>query len=467
MSLRTRVTALAAVCVGSAVALVSLAGYFTVRTSLYDQLDTTLLQRADSLRSTLANAEQLGGIPDSFFSAADIRVGLLDGRTGRSVVGGDLSMGPEELTVARGQQLQSLRTDRARDLRVAAVPAAPGAALVVARGLDATRTTLARLGLVFTLVGGAGVLLAAAAGTAVAQGGLRPVQRLTEAAERVARTGNLQPIAISGDDELARLTGSFNSMLAALAESQERQRRLVADAGHELRTPLTSLRTNLELLAASDRPDAPTLSEQDRKEISDDVRAQVEELSTLVGDLVELAREDAPQVVHEPVELTEVVERALARAGRRAPDVHFDVDLAPWSLLGDANALERAVLNLLDNAAKWSPAGATVDVRVVPTGRGTAAVQVADTGPGIAEADRPYIFERFYRSPDARTLPGSGLGLAIVAQVVARHGGSVRAGQRPEGGGTLMTVELPGRPSTQHVELNHMQISGIQDNLDT
>ncbi|MBV8996163.1 MAG: HAMP domain-containing histidine kinase [Pseudonocardiales bacterium] len=451
MSLRTRVTALAAVCVGSAVALVSLAGYFTVRTSLYDQLDTTLLQRADSLRSTLANAEQLGGIPDSFFSAADIRVGLLDGRTGRSVVGGDLSMGPEELAVARGQQLQSLRTDRVRDLRVAAVPAAPGAALVVARGLDATRTTLARLGLVFTLVGGAGVLLAAAAGTAVAQGGLRPVQRLTEAAERVARTGNLQPIAISGDDELARLTGSFNSMLGALAESQERQRRLVADAGHELRTPLTSLRTNLELLAASDRPDAPSLSEQDRKEISDDVRAQVEELSTLVGDLVELAREDAPQVVHEPVELTEVVERALARAGRRAPDVHFEVDLAPWSLLGDANALERAVLNLLDNAAKWSPAGATVDVRLVPTGRGTAAVQVADTGPGIAEADRPYIFERFYRSPDARTLPGSGLGLAIVAQVVARHGGSVHAGQRPEGGGTLMTVELPGRPSTQHV----------------
>jgi two-component system sensor histidine kinase MprB len=448
MSLRTRVTALAAVCVGSAVALVSLAGYFTVRTSLYDQLDTTLLQRADSLRNALANAEQLGGIPDSFFGAADIRVGLLDGRTGRSVVGGDLAMGPEELAVARGQRLQSLRTDPARDLRVAAVPAGPGAALVVARGLDTTRTTLARLGLVFTLVGGAGVLLAAAAGTAVAQGGLRPVQRLTEATERVARTGNLTPIAISGDDELARLTASFNSMLRALAESQERQRRLVADAGHELRTPLTSLRTNLELLAASDRPDAPSLSEQDRKEISDDVRAQVEELSTLVGDLIELAREDTPQVVHEPVELTEVVERAIARAARRAPDVQFEVDLAPWSLLGDANALERAVLNLLDNAAKWSPAGATVDVRLVATDRSTAEVHVADVGPGIAEADLPYIFERFYRSSDARTLPGSGLGLAIVAQVASRHGGSVRASRRPEGG-TLMILELPGRPSTQ------------------
>ncbi|MGH3821955.1 MAG: HAMP domain-containing sensor histidine kinase [Pseudonocardiaceae bacterium] len=449
MSLRTRVTAFTAVCVGSAVALVSLAGFFTVRTSLYDQLDTTLLQRADSLRSALANAEQLGGIPDSFFSAADFRVGLLDGRTGHSFVGGDLEMGPDELAVARGEQIQSLRTDRVRDLRVAAVPAGPGAALVVARGLDATRTTLSRLSVVFTLVGGAGVLLAAAAGTAVAQGGLRPVQRLTQATERVARTGNLQPIAISGDDELARLTASFNSMLAALAESQDRQRRLVADAGHELRTPLTSLRTNLELLAASDRPDAPSLSDQDRKEISDDVRAQVEELSALVGDIVELAREDAPQVVHEPVELVEVVERALVRVGRRAPGVDFEVGLVPWNLLGDANALERAVLNLLDNAVKWSPPAATVEVRLVPTGRGTAVVEVADAGPGIADADLPYIFERFYRSSAARTLPGSGLGLAIVAQVATRHGGSVRASRRPEGG-TLMTLELPGRPSTDH-----------------
>jgi two-component system sensor histidine kinase MprB len=356
-------------------------------------------------------------------------------------------MGPAELAVARGERPASLRTDRVRDLRVAAVPAGRGTALVVAQGLGATRTTLARLGLVFTLVGGAGVLLAAVAGTAVAQAGLRPVQGLTEATERIARTGELQPIAISGDDELARLTASFNSMLSALAESQERQRRLVADAGHELRTPLTSLRTNLELLAASDRPDAPSLSDHDRKEIAGDVRAQVEELSTLVGDIVELAREDAPQVVHEPVELPDVVERALTRAARRAPGVHFEVTLAPWSLLGDANALERAVLNLLDNAVKWSPAAATVTVAITPTDHGTAVVGVTDAGPGISEADLPYIFERFYRSSDARTLPGSGLGLAIVAQVATRHGGMVRASRRPAGG-TLMTLELPGRPST-------------------
>ncbi|HEU0087305.1 MAG TPA: HAMP domain-containing sensor histidine kinase [Pseudonocardiaceae bacterium] len=444
VSLRTRVTVLTAVCVGSAVALVSLAGFVTVRTNLYDELDASLLQRAESLR-TLASVEQIEAIPDSFFSAANIRIGLLDGRTGNYRASAELTLGAEELAVAQGRLAQSLRTDSVHDLRVAAVPAGPGTALIVAQPLAATRTTLARLGLVFALVGGAGVLLAAAVGTAVAQAGLRPVQRLTAATERVARTGDLQPIAVSGDDELARLTGSFNSMLGALAESQERQRRLVADAGHELRTPLTSLRTNLELLAASNRPGAPALSEQDRAEIQDDVRAQVEELSTLVGDLVELAREDAPQVVHEPLELQDVVERALARAGRRAPGVCFDVDLVPWSLLGDANALERAVLNLLDNAAKWSPAGATVTVRLTPTGHGTAELQVADAGPGIAEADLPYVFERFYRSPTARTQPGSGLGLAIVAQVAARHGGRVWAG-RSQAGGALLTLELPGRP---------------------
>ncbi|MGH3977891.1 MAG: sensor histidine kinase [Pseudonocardiaceae bacterium] len=445
MSLRTRVTALAAICVGSAVALVSLAGFVTVRTSLYEQLDTTLLQRAESLRSSLASAEQLSDIPDEFFGVADIRIDLLDGHTGQGVVGGELRLGPDELAVARGERDWSLRTDQVNDLRVAAVPAGPAAALVVAQSLDSTRATLSRLGLVFALVGGAGVLLAAAAGTAVAQGGLRPVARLTGATERVARTGDLQPIPVSGDDELARLTHSFNSMLAALAESRERQRRLVVDAGHELRTPLTSLRTNLELLAASDRPDAPTLAQQDRTEIYDDVRAQLEELSTLVGDLIELAREDTPQVVHEPVELVEIVERALARAARRAPAVRFDTDLAPWALRGDANALERAVLNLLDNAVKWSPAGGTVTVRLGPATPGTALLEVGDSGPGIAEQDLPYVFERFYRSSAARTLPGSGLGLAIVAQVAGRHGGTVRAGGT-SGGGAMLTLQLPGWP---------------------
>jgi two-component system, OmpR family, sensor histidine kinase MprB len=279
---------------------------------------------------------------------------------------------------------------------------------------------------------------------AVARAGLRPVDRLTAATERVAATGDLRPIPVEGSDELARLTASFNEMLGALAASQEQQRRLVADAGHELRTPLTSMRTNLELLASASRPGAPSLPEADRAEILDDVQAQVAELSTLVGDLVELARDDAPMVVHEPLEFTEIVSRALERARRRAGDVEFDPVLVPWTLAGDATALERAVLNLLDNAAKWSPPGGRVRVQVRPLDEWSVVLEVADAGPGIAEEDLPFVFERFYRAATSRTMPGSGLELAIVRQVAVRHGGAVWAGRAPEGG-ALLAMRLPGQ----------------------
>jgi two-component system sensor histidine kinase MprB len=232
-------------------------------------------------------------------------------------------------------------------------------------------------------------------------------------------------------------------MLGALAASQEQQRRLVADAGHELRTPLTSMRTNLELLAAASRPGAPSLPEAERAELLDDVQAQVAELSTLVGDLVELAREDTPMVVHEPLELTEVVLRALERARRRAGDVEFDPVLVPWTLTGDSTALERAVLNLLDNAAKWSPPGGRVRVQMRPLDDWWILLEVADAGPGIAEEDLPFVFERFYRAATSRTMPGSGLGLSIVRQAAVRHGGAVWAGRAPEGG-ALLAMRLPG-----------------------
>ena len=315
---------------------------------------------------------------------------------------------------------------------------------MIGQRLDATRAVLTRLGVALPAIGGVGVALAALAGAAVARTGLRPVQELTEATERVAATGELRPMRVDGSDELARLTASFNDMLGALAASQEQQRRLVADAGHELRTPLTSMRTNLELLAAASRPGAPPLPESDRAEILDDLQAQISELSTLVGDLVELAREDAPQVVHEPVELTDVVSRALERARRRAGDVEFTATLLPWTLIGDATALERAVLNLLDNAAKWSPPGGTVRVQMRPVDEWSVLLEVADAGPGIAEQDLPRVFDRFYRAPGARTMPGSGLGLSIVRQVAVRHGGAVWAGRAREGG-ALLALRLPGR----------------------
>jgi two-component system sensor histidine kinase MprB len=452
VSLRTRVTLLAAICVAGAVALVSLAAFLTVRNSLYQQLDDNLLVRATNvLHSTPVLVNRQETIPAGILASFGTAIDVIDAQ-GASQLGIRTQRPPiseEEEEVAQSGAGTHWRTDQHTDYRVLAVPypLQPGTALVIAQSMAGTKNTLAKLSVVLIVVSGAGVLLAAAAGTAVAQGGLRPVQRLTRATERVALTGDLRPIPVSGDDELARLTQSFNAMLGAVAESQERQRRLVADAGHELRTPLTSMRTNLELLLASQKPGAPELSPEDRKEIYDDVRAQLDELTTLIGDLVELAREDAPQAVHEPVELVDVVERSLSRARRRASssEVEFDVRLQPWTLLGDANALERAVLNMLDNAVKWSPPGGVVRVELRPAGDGSVVLEVADAGPGIAEADLPHVFDRFYRSSEARTLPGSGLGLSIVKHAAERHGGTAYAGRAPEGG-ALLVIRLPGQP---------------------
>jgi two-component system sensor histidine kinase MprB len=450
VSLRARIGVLTALAAAGAVILVSVVAFFIVRQNILATLDANLLQRATAAaQSELVDPERLAGTPTGALGAGDIRLALLYANGLAQSARGAVTappLGEQELEVARGDAESSVRTasDGRVQYRVVAVAAGDGRALVIGQRLDATRAVLTRLGVALPAIGGVGVALAALAGVAVARTGLRPVQQLTAATERVASTGDLEPIPVDGSDELARLTASFNDMLGALAASQEQQRRLVADAGHELRTPLTSMRTNLELLTAASRPGAPPLPESDRAEILDDLQAQIAELSTLVGDLVELAREDAPQVVHEPVELTDVIERALERARRRAGDVEFDATLVPWTLIGDATALERAVLNLLDNAAKWSPPGATVRVQMRPLDPWSVLVEVADSGTGIAEQDLPRVFDRFYRAAGARTMPGSGLGLSIVRQVAVRHGGAVWAGRAPEGG-ALLVLRLPGR----------------------
>jgi two-component system sensor histidine kinase MprB len=450
-SLRTRVGLLAALVAALAVVLVSAAAFVTVRYSILQTLDENLLQRASAAaQSEIADPRQLATIPTEVLGAGDIRLALVLASGGAISAEGAASappLGADELDVARGEADSSTRTAVQDGLpyRVVAVQAGPGQALVIAQKLDATHEVLTKLAVALPIVGGLGVLVAALAGVAMARAGLRPVDRLTAAAERVAATGDLRPIPVEGSDELARLTHSFNEMLGALAASQEQQRRLVADAGHELRTPLTSMRTNLELLIAASRPGAPSLPESERAEILEDVQAQVAELSTLVGDLVELARDDTPMVVHEPLELTDVVLRALERARRRAGDVEFVPTLVPWALVGDSTALERAVLNLLDNAAKWSPPGGSVRVQMRPLDEWSILLEVADAGPGIADEDLPRVFDRFYRAATSRTMPGSGLGLAIVRQVAVRHGGAVWAGRAPEGG-ALLAMRLPGRP---------------------
>src|SRR3712207_2933172 len=227
-------------------------------------------------------------------------------------------------------------------------------------------------------------------------------------------------------------------MLASLAASRDRQRQLVADAGHELRTPLTSMRTNIDLLAQADARGGG-LSDAARRELMADVRFQIDELTTLIGDLTELAREDSRPARLEPVDFAEVVGHALDRVRRRAsePGISFDVALDAWPVIGEVSSLERAVTNLLDNAVKWSPQHGVVTVRLA---NGT--LYVGDQGPGIAPEDLPHVFERFYRSAESRTLPGSGLGLAIVRTVTERHAGTVHAGAAP-GGGAAFWLQLP------------------------
>jgi two-component system, OmpR family, sensor histidine kinase MprB len=453
MSLRGRITLLVAAAVGLAVGLAALAAYLTVAAQLRAQFDSQLLSRTRQVGITnLTSPLVLEDYPASYLDAVGLQVALVD-FSGNAVYAKGAKALPISSTdrdVARGEPEKSVHSAPGQ-LRIAALQVGPGVALLVAESTTSTDRTLARLRLVLLLVGLVGVGGSAFAGLAVARAGLRPVVRLTAAAEEVARTGRPEPIEVDSgtvDDELSRLAVSFNAMLAALALSRERQNQLVADAGHELRTPLTSLRTNLDLLAQSDAQGSSggaTLDPAEKVSLLADVRAQVEELGSLVGDVVELAREDASRAVVEPVELSTVVDRAIERVRRRAPTIGFDVRMSPWYLEGDPAQLERAVVNLLDNAVRWSPPHADVHVRL---DRGV--LLVADEGPGIPADDLPHVFERFYRSSTARATPGSGLGLAIVRQAADRHGGRVAASTAP-GGGALLTLSLPGADTPPQV----------------
>lgn len=317
-----------------------------------------------------------------------------------------------------------------------------GVAVQLAVPLNGTQSTLNELALILLLVSGVGVLGAGAAGLAVARAGLRPVDKLTEAVEHVARTEDLSvriPVEEDAEDEVARLSRSFNSMTSSLASSRELQQQLIADAGHELRTPLTSLRTNIELLTRSEETGRP-IPEADRKALLASVKAQMTELASLIGDLQELSRSEGQRGERvQVVSLEDTVESALRRARLRGPELTIDADLQPWYVRAEPTALERAVVNILDNAVKFSPEGGSIEVRLTADG----VLTVRDHGPGIPEDELPHVFDRFWRSPSARALPGSGLGLSIVARTVEQAGGQVTLGHA-SGGGTIATVTMPG-----------------------
>ena len=319
-------------------------------------------------------------------------------------------------------------------VRVFTRASAPGTAVQVARPVDEVDDALTRLAYVLGAVGLGGVGLAAGLALIVARAALRPVSRLSAAADHVARTRDLsRRMEREGSDELARLATSFNTMLEALERSMRQQRQLVADASHELRTPLTSLRTNIEVLAGADG-----MPRADRERLLRDVVAQLEELTVLVGDLVDLARDEdeLPEPMAD-VRLDELVAEVVERARRRHPDRPFELALEPALVRAAAPRLARAVANLIDNAEKWSPPGAPIEVSV-----SGGEVVVRDHGLGIAPDDLPFVFDRFYRAPSARGTPGSGLGLAIVRHVAETHGGSVHAETAP-GGGARLALRLP------------------------
>ncbi|HEX5927287.1 MAG TPA: HAMP domain-containing sensor histidine kinase, partial [Baekduia sp.] len=309
-----------------------------------------------------------------------------------------------------------------------------GEALQIARSLTEADATLGRLRWVLVAVMLGGVGLAAALGLAVSRAATRPLARLTATAEQVTATGELHHrIPVGADDEPGRLAAAFNAMLSALESSRDAQRQLVADASHELRTPLTAIRANIELLEH-----APQLAPAQRAAMLRSARGQLEDLTVLVGDLVDLARPGEREIdPPEELRLDELVGAAVERARRHAPATAFTLACEPSVVVGSRARLARAVGNLLDNAVKWSPPDSMIEVTV-----GDGEVTVRDHGPGIAQIDLPHVFDRFYRAPSARGLPGSGLGLAIVKHVADAHDGTVVAEAAP-GGGTLLRLTLP------------------------
>ncbi|MFL6242337.1 MAG: ATP-binding protein, partial [Acidimicrobiia bacterium] len=425
MSLRTRLVLAAALAVAVAVTAAAFFVYARTRGELHGEVDATLRERANAVvrernrpggaaapNQAGPNGNNLfvrppplggaGGLVQTVDDRGQIRTGpdtteipLIDGTT-------EVAAGTKEPFFAdvdvEGTPLRVYTTRFNRNM-----------ALQVARPLTETNAVISDMGLALLVTALVGVLVAAFLGFIVARAALRPVRRLTAAVEDVTETRDLsRRIETTGNDEVGRLAGSFNEMLAALDESQRAQRRLAADAGHELRTPLTSLRTNIEVLVRNE-----SLDPADRERLVRDVNAQIVEVSAMIGGMMEIARGDEP-IEDEigDVQLDRIVAAAVEEASFHWPDVRFVTDLTPNVVRGAGNRIERAVSNLLDNAGKWSPPAGQVEVTVQD-----GEVAVRDHGPGIDREDVPFVFDRFWRAERARGTPGSGLGLAIVRQV--------------------------------------------------
>jgi two-component system sensor histidine kinase MprB len=433
VTLRVRFALVAAGVVAVVVALASVTTYFVMRHELRSQLDDSLKK---AVAAVLAN-------PGAYTAPADFggnAVEVID-RFGRVQPSSSFSVTPDAhvLAVAGGSRPAFFSDIAARNpagelfhFREFVAPEqglfGTTGAVIAYKNLQETNRALERLRFILVLVSLGGIAAAAVGGALLSGAALAPVRRLTAAAERIAETGEpSERVPEGGRDELAVLGSSFNTMLAALEESLETQRRFVADASHELRTPLTSLQTNIDVL----RGDIE-LPPGQRRQLLDDLHRESQEMRGLIASLLELAQHGAKAEKAE-FQLDEVVEDALERARMRFPEVSWQtVRLEPTVVDGYRDRMERAVWNLLENAGKWSGDGSSVEVSLVGGD-----LQVRDHGPGFAEEDRPLVFDRFYRSAAARSMPGAGLGLAIVREVAQAHGGTVEADNAPDGGAIL------------------------------
>lgn len=443
MSLRTRIAAVAGAAVAVTVLLVAVVVYVAVRSNLRGEVERALEQRAIAL---VDDRRGPGGAPrpnrpgrrgrfrprpDRFGGAPGL-VQIID-ESGRIVGPGLIPVSAAARAVAADTGPARLTEDvdvQGTHLMVLTVAAGAAGAVQVARPLTEVDNALADVVAVLLAVGLMGIALAALLGALVARAALAPIARFTRRTETIAARPQVlsERMEVVGSDELARLASSFNTTLDALEQAVESQRQLVADASHELRTPIASLRANIQTLEEAER-----LAPADREALRRDVVEELDELTGLVGDVVELARGAKPLEALDDVRLDDVVRAMVERAERRGDKaVRYAVRLEPAIVRGDPERIGRAVSNLLDNARKWSPQNGTVEVSLRD---GT--LMVRDHGPGFAEEDLPHVFERFYRSRVARGTTGSGLGLAIVRQVAEAAGGRVEASNAAGGGAVL------------------------------
>ncbi|MHB1568237.1 MAG: sensor histidine kinase [Solirubrobacteraceae bacterium] len=463
MSLRKRLSLIAGASVGLAILIAAVVAYAVVSSQLRGQVDSSLTaQQQYDVASRQIQGQEVPGIPASAGGPAPYQqIVYADGSTKQ--VAGSLSL---PITRRVWHIAQTGTGSFMADVHIGgshlrllcfgapfweSFPGGPtiNGAVLLARPLNGVDNILSNLRLVLLLLLVAGVGFAVALGRIASRRVLAPLGEVAQAAQHIRETEDLSSRLQVHDpeDEVGRLATRFNQMLDTLEASRAQldasvraQRQLVADASHELRTPVTSLRTNIEVLLASDELDA-----EDRRRLLADVVEQSEELTTLVSDLIELARGDQPGLSTEDVRLDGVAAESLDRARRNAPQVEFVGALEPVTIDGVPERLARAVNNLLDNAARHSPVGGRVELTVGPGG-----VVVRDHGHGVDPDDQPYVFDRFFRGRNARGRQGSGLGLAIVRQVAEQHGGTASVTNAPDGG-AVFTLNLPGAVSPAHV----------------